>query len=114
MEGAAKKGWRLWRNNSGAVTTEDGRHIRFGLANTSAQLNKKIKSSDLVGIAPTLITPEHVGQTLGVFVSIEVKREGWQYKGTPREVAQLRWLELVAALGGIAYFQNNADEDEHG
>lgn len=97
-------GLRLWRNNSGAVTTSDGRHVRFGLANDSAKFNEKIKSSDLIGITPIIIKDYHVGRLFGVFTSIEVKRPGWVYKGDPREIAQGDWLNAVRGLGGIAYF----------
>ena len=101
---ASKKGCRLWRNNVGATMTEDGRHIRYGLANDSKRLNKLIKSSDLIGIRPVQITPAHVGGVFGQFVAREVKREGWQYSGDQRELAQLRFLELVNVLGGDGSF----------
>jgi len=70
--------------------------VRYGLGNDSAQVNAKLKSSDLIGITP-------VGG-VGVFTSYEIKKPGWRYAGTPREVAQLRWLELVVSLGGIGKF----------
>lgn len=95
---------RLWRNNSGAVTTDDGRHIRFGLANDSAKLNKHIKSSDLIGVTPVIIQEYHLGRVLGVFTSIEVKRPGWEYTGNERETAQNNWLTAIKTLGGFAYF----------
>lgn len=107
---ASKRGMRLWRNNSGAVTTEDGRHIRFGLGNTSKQLNSQIKSSDLIGITPIIITQEMVGQTVGVFTSIEVKRPGWVYRGQGREVAQQAWIAMVNALGGIGKFVSKLED----
>ncbi len=107
---AAKKGIYLWRNNNGAVHTTDGTFIRFGLANDSKQLNEKLKSSDLIGIKPTKITPEMVGKTVGIFFSREVKREGWKYTGTPRETAQLAWIELINSLGGDAAFITNEEE----
>lgn len=94
----------LWRNNNGACQTADGRQIRYGLANDSHQINDEIKSSDLIGITRTLITPEHVGLTVAVFTSIEVKREGWKYTGTAREVAQNKWCLMVQAHGGVAGF----------
>lgn len=100
----SKLGWRLWRNNVGAGKLDSGSFVRFGLANDSAALNAQMKSSDLVGIRPVIITQDMVGQTIGQFVSYEVKSGGWRYKGTPRELAQKRWLDLILALGGHAKF----------
>ena len=101
---AADKGLRVWRNNNGAVHTADGRFIRFGLANDSEAVNKRIKSADLIGCRPIVITPAHVGHTFGQFVSREVKAAGWHFTGTDREQAQLRWAQLVVSLGGDASF----------
>lgn len=101
---APKHGAILWRNNNGACVDKNGRHIRYGLANDSMQLNAEIKSSDLIGITQRVITPDMIGQTVGVFTSIEVKREGWVYKGTEREEAQNKWLLMVQSWGGIAGF----------
>lgn len=67
-------------------------------------MNKVIKSADLIGIRPVLITPGHVGLVIGQFVSREIKPTGWKYTGKAREEAQLRWAELVAACGGDAAF----------
>lgn len=101
---ASQRGCRLWRNNVGATYTPTGQFIRFGLANDSAQLNKAIKSADLIGIRPVLITQAHVGLTIGQFISREVKHPGWKYTGTERERAQLAWAELINSLGGDACF----------
>jgi len=95
----AKRGCVLWRNNVGAVGA-----VRYGLANDSRAVNQRIKSSDLIGIRPTVITPDMVGTLLGRFVAREVKRPGWRYTGTLRERAQLRFIELVTANGGDAAF----------
>lgn len=101
---ASQKGCRLWRNNVGATMTDNGTHLRYGLANDSKRLNALIKSSDLIGLRPVEITQAHVGGVFGQFVAREVKREGWQYSGNERESAQLRFLELVNALGGDGSF----------
>lgn len=101
---AAQKGARLWRNNVGAAVDEHGNYFRFGLANDSAAVNNKIKSSDLIGIRPIVIEPRHVGSVIGQFLSREVKAPGWTWSATEREQAQLRWLQLVAAFGGDACF----------
>lgn len=101
---APKHGVRLFRNNVGACVDQEGNFVRYGLANMSKAQNQKIKSGDLIGITPTVITQAMVGGTLGVFTSIECKRPGWRWKGTEREQAQLKWAELVIALGGFAQF----------
>lgn len=101
---ASRKGVLLWRNNVGALKDERGVLVRYGLANTSAGENKILKSGDLVGVRPVLIGPQHVGQTIGQFVSREVKEKGWAYKATPREAAQLAWANLVLSVGGDASF----------
>lgn len=101
---ASRKGARLWRNNLGAVHTVDGRFIRFGLANESYEINSVIKSADLIGIRPLLITQEMVGQTIGQFLSREVKHSEWKYCGSAIEIAQVKWANLINSLGGDACF----------
>lgn len=101
---ASQKGARLWRNNVGSLQDAQGNWVRFGLANDSPIMNSLCKSSDLIGINPRRITQQDVGTVIGQFLSREVKRDGWKYAGTPREVAQLRWIEIIAALGGDACF----------
>jgi hypothetical protein len=89
---AARHGVMLWRNNVGVLRDINGRAVRFGLANDSARLNNKIKSSDLIGI--------HQGR----FCAFEVKVPGWKYRGKGREVAQLNFINLVKEQGGVAGF----------
>lgn len=102
---ASDVGWRLWRNNVGAGKLENGKFIRWGLANDSKQVNESIKSADLIGIRPVLITPDMVGTVIGQFVSRECKRPGWKYNpNDAHQAAQMKWCELVLILGGDAAF----------
>lgn len=100
---ASADGVTLWRNNSGVMLQPassrgmTGRPVRFGLGNESSAFNRIMKSSDLIGIwAPT-----------GCFIAIEVKREGWRYTGTEREVAQQNFILHVVKQGGRACFASS-------
>lgn len=101
---AARAGVLLFRNNVGALLDARGVPVRYGLANESARQNAAIKSADLIGIRPVLIGPQHIGQTIGQFVSREIKAPGWRYSGTGREPAQQAWAALIASKGGDACF----------
>ncbi len=105
---ASKIGARLWRNNVGAYQSEVG-FVRYGLCNESKQMNDAIKSSDLIGIRPVLITQAMVGTTVGQFMAREVKNGDWKFTGTPRELAQLKFLEIVNGLGGDGKFVNRGE-----
>ena len=54
-------------------------------------------SSDLICLQRLAITPEHVGQTVGRFVAIEIKRPGKR-----PEPAQRTFLDNVNQAGGVA------------
>lgn len=108
---AVAKHWRLWRNQRGAGKLESGNYVRFGLANDSKQIGDRLKSGDLIGWRPVIITADMVGKVLAQFVSVEVKAEDW----TPPPLdtkdadaaAQYRWAELVNREGGYAVFVND-------
>ena len=100
----SEQGGRVWRNNVGACKDVNGRLIRYGLANDSSQLNARIKSSDLIGIKPVVITEDMVGQVIGQFISYEIKAPGWKFTGNDREVAQAAWITLINSFGGDAGF----------
>lgn len=99
---AARAGVYLFRNNVGAGKLDSGNFVRFGLGNDSAQLNKALKSADLIGIRKRLIVPADVGRYIGQFVSREVKRSDWRYSGTEEEQAQGKWATLINEQGGDA------------
>lgn len=111
---APKLGAALWRNNSGACreVTEDSngdpvltdRMIRYGLGNDSKKLNDAWKSSDLIGITPITIRPDHVGKMIGVFTAVEVKHPGWTKPKNDRDRAQEAFLISVCHLGGLGMF----------
>lgn len=105
---ASQAGGRLWRNLVGAATTDNGDFLRFGLANSSKQINSVFKSADKIGLIPRFITPAMVGSTIGQFLSREAKRPGWVFNpNDPHEVAQNNWAKLVTSLGGDAGFASS-------
>ena len=102
---ASELGMRLWRNNVGAGKLENGSFIRWGLANDSKAVNEEIKSGDLIGIKPVLITQDMEGSEIGQFISRECKRSDWKFNpNNPRDLAQMKWVELILILGGDAKF----------
>lgn len=106
---AAQQGVQIWRNNSGALPDKNGRPIWYGLG--SFKLKDPFASSDYVGITPTLITPDMVGQVLGVFTAIETKESGWKFNPKDvKEQRQLNFINLVQRLGGYAGFANKVED----
>lgn len=82
---------RLFRNTVGVgFVGRPPRRISFGLAPGSA---------DLIGVRRYMITRDDVGHDVGVFVSLEVKRDG-KTKARPE---QHNWANMVMDMGGIAH-----------
>lgn len=101
---AAQRGILLFRNNVGVLQDDTGRPVRYGLANDSPAMNKRVKSGDLIGVEPVTITPAHVGTVIGQFVSRECKPEDWRFTANEHETAQLAFINLINAKGGNAKF----------
>lgn len=80
-----------FRNHTFALPDpKTGRLIRGGLC---------VGSSDIVGIKPIVITAEHLGMTIGQWVSIEVKIPSKKVKpGSDQE----KFLTAIRNAGGIA------------
>lgn len=102
---ASQKNVLMMRNNVGALLDERGVPVRYGLMNESKAMNQAVKSSDLIGIRPVLIGPQHLGATIGQFVARECKHGAWRRSPTDKhEAAQEAFLRLVLANGGDAAF----------
>ena len=118
----AERGTRLFRNNVGVLLNKHGIPVRYGLANDSPKMNKLIKSGDLIGWTPRLITPDMVGDHIAQFTSIEQKPLDWVMPGVgPIErngkltayghvMAQLRGANMVRSEGGIAGIMRDPEE----
>lgn len=117
------RGFRLFRNNRGVLLDKRGVPVRYGLANTSEAEGRALKSGDLIGWFPRLVTPDMVGTVIAEFTSIEVKPDGWKPPGVgPIEdsrgrltayghyVGQKRWADLVVSEGGQGGFMIDAKE----
>ena len=103
----------LMRNNSGAMQDATGRLVRYGLGNESKTVNEMIKSSDLIGITTITITSEMVGQQVGIFTAVEVKKENWKFSlKNKRERAQQAFINWVISKGGLAGFAKSLDDLE--
>ncbi len=104
-------GGRLWRNNVGAFYDKK-RIVRYGLANESKKINSTLKSADLIGIKPILITDAHVGKIIGQFVSREIKNPCVRINKTKRLDAQKNWALLIQLFGGDAKIVNSDNEND--
>jgi hypothetical protein len=89
---------RLFRNNTGTLRDANGRPVQFGLCKGSA---------DLIGWKRVTITPEMVGSTVAVFLSIEVKTATGRLRPE-----QQQWMDAVQAAGGIAGVARSVSDAE--
>ncbi len=109
LTGATKLGARLFRQNTGLgwvgqvvhktaamLTLRNPRPLHAGLC---------VGSSDIIGGAPRVITPEMVGQTVAVFTALEVKTGR-----VPTTKEQAAFVGAVQAAGGIAAAVRSPDE----
>lgn len=93
------QGWTgtvIGRSPSGDVLLRNARPVRFGLADGS---------HDLIGWRSLLIGSEHVGRTLAVFLSVEVKSA----TGRARE-GQKVWNEAVTRAGGLSGIARSVED----
>lgn len=103
---AAQLNTLLWRNNCGGFYDDTGRFVRYGLG-SEAQL----ASSDFIGIRPVLITPDMVGQVLGVFTAVEMKAEGFKFNKNDKHLLQQKqFIDIVKEYGGLAGFATNVKD----
>ena len=85
-----------WRNNRGAIKTAKG-YLRYGIP-TPAKPDK-LKGGDRLGWRQVTITPDMVGQTVAVFLSIELKTVN-----DHKAQGQIDWANFVRENGGLAEF----------
>lgn len=106
---AAQTNIELWRNNSGGFYDETGRFVRYGLG--SFLPKQECKSSDYIGIQQVFITPDMVGQMLGVFIAIETKPTGWKFNNNDKHhLAQKKFIDMVIKAGGRAGFASSIED----
>lgn len=104
---APMAGYLLGRNNLGALKDERGVPVRYGWLNDTAQLNKTLKTGDLLGYQSGWFRDYETLEPVkvAVFAMPECKRAGWVFNPKDlHEVAQLRAINMVQAGGGIACF----------
>jgi hypothetical protein len=82
-------GWRVFRNNCGALQDRNGQWVKYGICNPGG--------SDCIGWRSVTITADMVGTTIAQFVAVEVKAP----KGRTSE-PQERFLAAVRDAGGVA------------
>lgn len=103
---AAKLNCPLWRNNCGGFYDNQGRFVRYGLGSEA-----KLASSDFIGICPTVITSDMVGQTVGVFLAVEMKADNWHLNTNDKHIMQQKqFIDIVQQYGGLSGFATCVDD----
>ena len=102
---------RLFRNNIGTFWT--GKPVRHPDGSVTLHGARVVVcgltpgSSDLVGWRSVVVTPEMVGTTVAVFVSLEIK------SATGRlSPEQANWLRVVSEAGGLAGVARSVEDAE--
>jgi VRR-NUC domain len=90
---------RVFRNNVGVAKFSNGSVVKYGLATGSA---------DLIGWKSVIITPDMIGSTVAIFLSVECKAP--KGKLTDKQTA---WLEAVRKAGGIAIVARSVGDISH-
>lgn len=117
-------GTRVFRNNVGSalVVSHRSSSAKQSIISKCIELATKLGahasrikfglhegSGDLIGYKQVTITPEMVGRTVAVFLSVEVKTD----KGRPSE-DQVRWLDHINQAGGIAIIARSPEGAKEG
>lgn len=86
-----------FRNNTGSAVGRDGRPVRFGLCEGSA---------DLIGWTTRVITADDVGKPLAVFTAIEIKTDTGRL--TCKQKDFLSAVERAGGIAGVARSEQDA------
>lgn len=105
---------RIFRNQVGVGWVGGPvRHLRDGklmiMHPRAVHMGLCVGSGDLIGWKSREITQADVGSSIAQFMSIEVKTSHARSLVRPE---QIRWLQLVRKMGGIAEIATSADEAE--
>ena len=109
MLALSQAGCLVWRVETagawvGKVIHKDGQTVTLNNARM-IQAGLCTGGSDIIGIRPTVITQDMVGQTVGVFLADEVKTKTGRAKKE-----QLIFIEAVNKAGGIAGIARSVDD----
>lgn len=67
-------------------------------------------SSDLIGITPKIITQDMVGQKIGIFTALEVKKnKKGNYRATPEQKAFIQMIKNNGGMAGVVDCEKDVD-----